>query len=99
MRVIVFVLTAVLVALLYNLWIAEGGLRTLWRLEAEVAARTQENESKAARNAALEGEVGDLKQGLAAIEEKARNDLGMVGQEETFYLITRLPAEASKTTQ
>ena len=99
MRAIVIVLSAVLVALLYNLWIADGGLRKLWRLEAEVAVRTQENEDKAARNAALEGEVRDLKNGLAAIEEKARNDLGMVGEGETFYLITRLPAETSKTSQ
>ena len=99
MRVIVVTLAVILAALHYGLWIADDGLRELWRLESAVAARTAENEDKAARNAALEGEVVDLKQGLSAIEEKARNDLGMVGREETFYLITRLPGSDSDAAQ
>jgi cell division protein FtsB len=74
-------------------------MRALWRLEQEVAARTRENEQKAARNAALEGEVVDLKQGLAAVEEKARTELGMVGADETFYLVTLQPRHASSSTK
>lgn len=95
MRFIAISLAAILVALQYALWIADDGMRALWRLEQEVAARTSENEQKAARNAALEGEVIDLKQGLAAVEEKARSELGMVGADETFYLVTVQPTQAS----
>jgi cell division protein FtsB len=99
MRFIAVSLAVVLLALQYSLWIADDGLRELWRLEEEVALRTSENEQKAARNAALEGEVIDLKQGLAAVEEKARSELGMVGADETFYLVTLRPRQASNTTK
>lgn len=99
MRLIGVVLAGVLIVLQYGLWIADDGMRELWRLEAEVAVRTRENEEKAARNAVLEGEVVDLKQGLSAVEEKARNELGMVGAGETFYLITLLPSQKSKSAQ
>jgi cell division protein FtsB len=59
----------------------------VWRLEAEVARRSEDNARLAARNAALEAEVRDLKQGLAAAEERARTDLGMIQAGETFYQI------------
>lgn len=99
MRLVIALLIVILLGLQYELWIARDGLRELWRLEAEVAGTTRENEEKARRNAALEAEVIDLKQGHAAIEEKARNDLGMVGREETFYLITVLPGRDSGPAQ
>jgi cell division protein FtsB len=97
MRLLIAALCAVLVVLQYQLWIAESGLRATWALQAEVATTTLENEQKTARNAALEAEVRDLKQGLAAVEERARSELGMIGANETFYLITRAPAPRSAT--
>jgi cell division protein FtsB len=87
MRFVMVVLAAVLVLLQARLWLSNGGLREVWRLEAEVARRADDNERLAARNAALEGEVRDLKQGLAAAEERARTDLGMIRIGETFYQI------------
>jgi len=99
MRLLIAVLCAVLVVLQYQLWLAESGLRATWTLQAEVASTTLENERKTARNAALEAEVRDLKQGLAAVEERARSELGMIGPNETFYLITRAPASRSATPQ
>jgi len=87
MRFVMIVLAVVLVLLQARLWLSNGGLREVWPLEAEVARRIEDNERLATRNAALEAEVLDLKQGLAAAEERARTDLGMIQAGETFYQI------------
>jgi cell division protein FtsB len=87
MRFLMIVLAVVLVLLQARLWLSNGGLREVWRLEAEVARRSEDNGRLAARNSALEAEVRDLKQGLAAAEERARTDLGMIHSGETFYQI------------
>jgi cell division protein FtsB len=91
MRLLIVVLTVVLALLQARLWLSNGGLREVWRLETEVARHVDENQRLAARNSALEAEVLDLKQGLAAAEERARTELGMIRAGETFYQIT--PAE------
>jgi cell division protein FtsB len=87
MRFVIVVLAVVLALLQARLWLSNGGLREVWRLETEVARRADENSRLAARNSALEAEVRDLKQGLAAAEERARTDLGMIQAGETFYQI------------
>lgn len=91
MRVLIAALAAVLVLLQARLWLSNGGLREVWRLEAEVARQVDNNERLAARNAALEAEVRDLKEGLAAAEERARTELGMIHKDETFYQIAPAP--------
>ncbi len=93
MRILIVALAGVLLLLQARLWLTDGGLREVWRLRAEVARRTEENERLAARNAALSGEVQDLKQGVAAAEERARTELGMIQAGETFYQITPAPAK------
>jgi cell division protein FtsB len=87
MRFLMAVLVVVLALLQARLWLSNGGLREMWRLETEVARRIDDNRRLAARNSALEAEVQDLKQGLAAAEERARTELGMIGAQETFYQI------------
>jgi len=87
MRFLMIVLALVLALLQARLWLSNGGLREVWRLEAEVVRRAEDNGRLGARNAALEAEVRDLKQGLAAAEERARTDLGMIHAGETFYQI------------
>jgi cell division protein FtsB len=94
MRFLILVLVAVLAMLQARLWISNGGLREVWRLEAEVERRTGDNSLLAARNSALEAEVLDLKQGLAAAEERARTELGMIQSGETFYLIAPPSAQS-----
>jgi cell division protein FtsB len=95
MRFLMVVLALVLVLLQARLWLSNGGLREVWRLEAEVARRVEDNGRLATRNASLEAEVRDLKQGQAAAEERARTDLGMIHTGETFYQIApaKPPAE------
>jgi cell division protein FtsB len=96
MRFLMVVLVVVLGLLQARLWLSNGGLREVWRLEAEVARRSEENDRLEARNSALEAEVRDLKQGLAAAEERARTELGMIHSGETFYQIAPAPAAAER---
>ncbi len=87
MRLLLFALVLVLALLQGRLWLSNDGLREVWRLDDQVFERSEENRELAARNAALEAEVLDLKQGLAAAEERARTDLGLVAAGETFFQI------------
>jgi cell division protein FtsB len=84
---LIVLLLVLLVILQYQLWAGDGGLLDVWELHQEVEALRQENERLQERNAALNAEVLDLKHGLDAIEEHAREDLGMVKEGETFYQI------------
>ena len=96
MRFLMVVLAVVLVLLQARLWLSSGGLREAWRLEAEVERRVEDNARLAARNSALEAEVRDLKQGLAAAEERARTELGMIHADETFYQIAPAPPDKER---
>lgn len=79
---------AVLLFLQASLFFGEGGVLDVHRLKQAVAEQKLENQRLQARNATLQAEVDDLKNGRAAIEERARLDLGMIKEDETFYLIT-----------
>lgn len=71
----------------YPLWFGNGGLFAAWELKREIAAQREENGRLRERNQALAAEVVDLKQGLAAVEERARVELGMIKKGETFYQV------------
>jgi cell division protein FtsB len=93
-------LTALLL-LQYRLWLSNDGVREVLRLRSAVAAQQGENSRLAERNRQLAAEVRDLKQGYAALEERARTDLGMIAANETFYQVVPapLPAPASAAAQ
>lgn len=80
-------LIALLAVLQYKLWVGEGSLAEIWSLYQAGEVQREENARLKERNAALEAEVQDLKQGLDAIEERARTELGMVKDGEVFYQI------------
>ncbi len=81
-------------ALQYRLWLSDDGIREVHRLQDAVAAQQQQNSELKERNEQLAAEVKDLKEGLDAVEERARSDLGMVGANETFYqVVTPAPAD------
>jgi cell division protein FtsB len=69
------------------LWLSDDGYRKTLKLRVAVAEQRELNESLKARNAALDAEVINLKQGRDAAEERARTDLGMIGETETFYQV------------
>jgi cell division protein FtsB len=84
-RVTVVILLVLLLLLQSRLWSGDGGMGEIWRLKYEIARQLQENEGLRERNEALEAEVEDLKQGEAAVEERARAELGMIRKDETFF--------------
>ncbi len=87
MKNLIIILLILLAYLQYRLWMGEGGLLDVWELHREVENQRQENARLRERNEALNAEVLDLKQGLEAIEERAREDLGMVKEGEIFYQV------------
>lgn len=96
MRWLVRVLIILLVLLQYKLWAGDGSLADVWDLYQQVQVQKQENQVLRERNQTLEAEVDDLKQGLGAIEERAREELGMMREDETFYQIIETPASADE---
>ena len=90
MKWVTVVLAVALVWLQHNLWLAKGGWRDMWRLEAEAEEQRLTNQALVLRNQALAAEVENLRSGRAAIAEIARTDLGYVGPGEVYYRI--LPA-------
>lgn len=99
MKKIIVLLVVLLVLLQYKIWLGDGGIPRILQLQEEVdTVQLQVNKLKE-RNQALEAEVQDLKKGLDAIEERARSDLGMIGQDEVYYQVidkkppTRSPSE------
>jgi cell division protein FtsB len=100
MRILSVILGLSLILLQYRLWVSDRGLHEVWRLTAAVDAQSTANREQRARNRQLLAEVTDLKVGLTALEERARSDLGMVGNNETFYQIVTpsTPAPAAPAT-
>ncbi len=91
MKFLVAGLLAALSLLQYRLWVSDEGMREVWHLSAAVDSQRAENTVLAERNDQLKAEVADLKQGLTALEERARHDLGMVAVNETFYQVVDSP--------
>jgi cell division protein FtsB len=85
MRWVTLILFAIILLWQYSLWLGKGGWIKVWELDRQVTAQKKLNQQTKIRNAALDAEVRDLKQGTEAIEEHARTDLGMVKQGEVFY--------------
>jgi len=90
-------LALAVILLQYRIWLSGDGVRAVVLLKQAVATQRADNEQLAERNRQLAAEVRDLKTGMDALEERARSDLGMVAQNETFYQVVRArPAEATR---
>jgi len=87
MKTILVALVLVLIFLQVQLWRGEGSVSDIWQLDREIVEQSDENAGLQARNDALLQEVNDLKNGLDSIEERARNELGLIKKGETYYLI------------
>jgi cell division protein FtsB len=86
-RALLVILVLLLVALQLKMWFGEGGYRDVQRLALRVEEQARENETLAQRNRELQAEVEDLRQGLEAIEERARSELGLIKENEEFYQV------------
>ncbi len=87
MRLLIVLLAGLLLMLQVQLWSRDGGLLQVWQLRAAVSEQEDRNERLRQRNAALDAEVRDLKDGLEALEERARSELGMIREGEVFYQV------------
>jgi cell division protein FtsB len=82
-----FVLVVLIGLLQYPLWLGKGSWLQVWEFGRQLTTQQEINEKLKTRNAALDAEVRDLKQGYEAIEERARTELGMIRQDEVFFYI------------
>lgn len=96
MKSVLAILLLVLFLLQLRLWTGAGSMAEIFRLEDEIAEQTEDNAKLEGRNSSLMEEVGDLRNGLDSIEERARNELGLIRQGETFYLIVEEEGKATR---
>jgi cell division protein FtsB len=88
MRVVTLALLVLIGLVHIELWFGKGGVPRVMELQAKLAKQKAANELARARNAQLDAEVRDLKEGLEMVEEKARYDLGMVKPDEIFVQLS-----------
>ena len=93
-QIVVAVLALLLLGLQARLWLGEGSVQHKTRLEAQVAALNATNAELSDRNRLMSADVRGLKEGLDAVEEIARKDLGMIREGETFYMVVDGDGEA-----
>ncbi len=91
MRILAVVLACLIALLQWPLWIGKGSWLKVWQIESQVTEQKKQNNKLKMRNTALDAEVRDLKTGSDAIEERARNELGMVRAEEVFFQVLDKP--------
>jgi cell division protein FtsB len=94
MRTLLAILLLILILLQLKMWFGEGGVSDVRRLEQRVEEQVKENETLAQRNRELQAEVEDLRQGLGAVEERARSELGLIRENEEFYQV--VPGEVQE---
>ncbi len=87
MRAVTYILLALILLLQYPLWLGKGSWLRVWDNNRQLQAQKAVNEQTRLRNALIDAEVRDLKNGTEALEERARSDLGMVKQGEVFFQV------------
>jgi cell division protein FtsB len=87
LKILIAVLIVIFIALQYRLWVGEGSFADISRLQQQVSVQETENAELEERNAILVNEVEELQSGMDAVEEHARNELGLIEEGETFFLI------------
>jgi cell division protein FtsB len=87
MKTLAGILTALIVLVQYPLWLGKGGWLRVGEVDRQLEAQTAKNAQLEGRNVALDAEVRDLKQGVDALEERARYELGMIKSNEVFFQV------------
>jgi cell division protein FtsB len=95
MRLLTLALVALIALIQYPLWLGKGSWLRVWEVDQQIRSQHEINRKLQARNNALDAEVRDLKQGLEAIEERARSELGMIRQDEIFFQIVEPAKDVS----
>lgn len=87
MKWIIAVLIFIILGLQYRLWFGEGSVEQIVQLQREIEQQKVDNAALEERNRALMAQIKELKEGTESIEAKARTDMGMIKEGETFYFI------------
>ena len=87
MKYLTLALAGLIALIQYPMWLGKGGWLRVWDTGRQLQAQRGQNEKLQVRNAAMDAEVRDLKQGLDAVEERARSELGMIRQDEMFFQV------------
>ncbi|WP_308431505.1 cell division protein FtsB [Chitinilyticum piscinae] len=93
------VFAVLIIALQWPLWVGKGSWLRVWQLDQQLAEQRSKNDKLKARNDALAAEVRDLKSGTDAIEERARNELGMIRSDEVFMQVLAPQAASAANTR
>jgi len=93
MRWVIAVLILIILGLQYRLWFGEGSVEQIVQLQREIDKQKLENTTLEERNRVLMAQIKELKEGTESIEAKARTDMGMIKEGETFYFITDDPKQ------
>lgn len=96
-RILFWILVILFFSLQLRLWIGDGSLAEVWQLNNAIERQQTENRLLEERNKRLRAEVKNLKEGLDAVEERARTQLGMIKEDETFFLIKEDNTPKSRT--
>lgn len=80
-----------------SLWVGHGSYPDVWKLEQDILLQKKKNEAQEKRNRQIQSELEDARVGYAAVEERARSELGMIKKGETFFEIILQPDSKKKT--
>jgi cell division protein FtsB len=89
MKFIALLLVLLIVMMQVNIWLTKDGYSRVAEIKELIQDQQKENNAMVSRNSQLKEEIKDLKDGYSAIEEKAREDIGMIKEGEEFYLLTK----------
>ncbi|GBO85842.1 MULTISPECIES: septum formation initiator family protein [Marinobacter] len=87
MKLLWTTMVVVILLLQVRLWVGEGSFAQVWALEKSIAEQREENAELATRNERLYAEVRNLRNEQGAVEERARMNLGLIRDDETFFLV------------
>ncbi len=87
MNVLIVIFIVLIAHLQYRLWLGEDSFPRIQAAEQRLASLKKQVEEKQQRNMALYAEIEDLRAGQEALEERARNELGMIKEHETFFQV------------
>lgn len=98
-QILLIALSVLSLLLFLRLWLGTGSYPEIWDLQGQIAEQKRLNEEQTQRNEGLQSEVLDISRDDAAIEDRARGELGMIKQGETFYqvILNSDPTQASQT--
>lgn len=90
MRVLTLLMLSLLLALQYRLWVGDNGISELRGLQQDITRQEATNQQLIQRNQLLQADINDLRSAQEAVEERARNELGLIREHETFFRLIRV---------